>query len=144
MPTYGFPHPLTQREGEVLCPLPDFSQFNEHITRRPSCGTAMSAFQQVIVEHLPAPWTRSRHVQRLVVEEASDNEQMFRENPPWFPEGARQSKPSLSVCFTEQTDWAELRGDEKQDAAACYAGVELRSLSAVTTNKGYLPLCTSW
>lgn len=45
---------LTQRALEVLCSLlNNLSQFNEHITEHPSCGTAMTAFQQVIAEYLP-------------------------------------------------------------------------------------------
>lgn len=107
-------------------PLPDnFSQLNEHTTRRPSCGTAMTAFQQVIVEYLPehgqdpAMWKGRWWRKPLIMSKCSGK------TPRDSPKELRQSKPSLSACFAEQADCKELRDDEKQDATACSAGDEL-------------------
>lgn len=97
------PPPLPHRELAALCSPPHIlSQFNEHITGHPSCGTATTAFQQVIGESLRA-WTRSSHVERLMVEEAPNNERTFRESPRDSPKALRRSEPSLSTCFSKQS-----------------------------------------
>lgn len=62
----------------------------------------MTAFQQVIVEDLSEHGQESSHVERLMVEEAPNNEQMFRESPRDSQKELRQNKPPLSTCFTEQ------------------------------------------
>lgn len=116
---YSCLHPLTQRELEVFFLTTFLSSMS------PSCGTAMTAFQQVIVEYLPehgqdpAMWKGRWWRKPLIMSKCSGK------TPCDSPKELRQSKPSLSACFAEQADCAELRDDEKQDATACSAGDEL-------------------